>query len=309
MTLPVHFVLHNECFRKFPPSTLTYRQELETLQAHRGFMSTLLLAPPSLASDEGKLKNLLSAVEGPADLQMLDRLALDMVELPTAQYSKATVASGSLLDSALLSKIFPSLAAGGEVRGVSPSLRRDAVLLGYLVDGDGDDLVLRKPAYDASSTISLKRKPKEGKLANGVKSTEQRQKFLQSLQEDDELIDESTLLSDESLGGTIIQRNFSSRGRSDFVAPECRPKAGKRRKACANCTCGMAEKLALEAPPLPVVFGEDDLAELDFTVPGKVSSCGNCSLGDAFRCAGCPYIGMPAFKPGEMVKIGLADDV
>ncbi|OHE97967.1 anamorsin family protein [Colletotrichum orchidophilum] len=118
--------------------------------------------------------------------------------------------------------------------------------------------------------------------------------------DDDDLIDEDTLLTDADLSRPIN------------IPPECAPKAGKRRRACKDCTCGLAERLAAEDDAArasadkalaAVKLGADDLAEVDFTVQGKVGSCGNCALGDAFRCDGCPYIGLPPFKPGEEVRI------
>jgi hypothetical protein len=91
----------------------------------------------------------------------------------------------------------------------------------------------------------------------------------------------------------------------------------KKRKACKNCTCGLAEELDAEATkaakdaapkatsscgnvrPLLIILLYISLNE------GFLCVCQQCYLGDAFRCASCPYLGMPAFKPGE--KIVLSD--
>jgi len=95
--------------------------------------------------------------------------------------------------------------------------------------------------------------------------------------EDDtvELVDDKTLLSEE-----------------DLIKPDpstlrvCGT-TGKR-KACKDCSCGLREELD----------AGNEVKKKDFT-----SSCGSCYLGDAFRCGSCPYLGMPAFNPGDKITL------
>jgi hypothetical protein len=150
--------------------------------------------------------------------------------------------------------------------------------------------------------------------------TEKKLRYLDDLsssssedEDDDELIDENELITETSLLNTS----------SIICLNEPASNGVKRRKACKDCTCGLAEKEAFsngaeeEATQVNtrnqgprVQFSAEELTEVDFTIEGKTGGCGSCSLGDAFRCAGCPFLGLPAFKPGQAITLdSISDDL
>ncbi|TPR08656.1 GMC oxidoreductase family protein [Aspergillus niger] len=219
---------------------------------------TLLLAPPSIATQEEKLRDLFTAFDrSTTDLQMLDRISAGFVSLPANTYDHILVLTDT------------------------DGTRRSEAL--HLLTRDVYTALV--PCMKAGAKLQTQ--------DNFFGEAEEREA------NDDDLIDEDTLLSDEDLKRPI-------------QPPECQPKPGRRRRACKDCTCGLAARLEAEEQAerekadkaLNVMKLEtEDLNELDFTVQGKTGSCGNCALGDAFRCAGCPFIGLPAFKPGQEVQI------
>ncbi|XP_045892656.1 anamorsin isoform X3 [Micropterus dolomieu] len=143
-----------------------------------------------------------------------------------------------------------------------------------------------KPNYEVGSSSQIK-------LSFGKKTPKPAEKpaldpntvkiwTLSAMNDDDvDLVDSDALLDEDDL---------KKPDPASLKATSCGEGAGKKKKACKNCTCGLAEELEQESK---------DTKKTDL----PKSACGSCYLGDAFRCASCPYMGMPAFKPGEKIVL------
>jgi Cytokine-induced anti-apoptosis inhibitor 1, Fe-S biogenesis len=127
-----------------------------------------------------------------------------------------------------------------------------------------------------------------------------------SLEEEDNnndngLIDEDDLLRDEM---------------EDFAPPLVPTSTTKAttasdcggRTACDDCTCGRKEEEEQGMAAATTSMSTQPQKILPAKI--KSSACGKCGMGDAFRCASCPYLGKPAFKAGEEhLVLDLQDDL
>nr|XP_040018880.1 anamorsin isoform X1 [Gasterosteus aculeatus aculeatus]XP_040018881.1 anamorsin isoform X1 [Gasterosteus aculeatus aculeatus] len=139
-----------------------------------------------------------------------------------------------------------------------------------------------KPAFEVGSSsqikLSFRKKPAE-KPALDPDAAKMWTLSANDMDDDDvDLVDSDALLDEEDL---------KKPDPASLKAPTCGEGSAKK-KACKNCTCGLAEEQESKGK------AKTDLPK---------SACGSCYLGDAFRCASCPYAGMPAFKPGEKIVL------
>jgi anamorsin len=98
-------------------------------------------------------------------------------------------------------------------------------------------------------------------------------------------VDEDSLLTEEDRAEKVANK-----------AEDC----STRRRACKNCVCGRAELEKAQGVTI------DDIPD-----GPPAGGCGGCSRGDAFRCAGCPFLGKPAWNSDEQgtVKLNMTDDI
>ncbi|GJP53544.1 hypothetical protein CLOM_g12701 [Closterium sp. NIES-68] len=290
---------------------------------------------PSIAS--GSLESVLSIAERPGhhDATCLSELARVLqpngtllLQEPVAARSAAAVEqerlpsslSGSplpnqaALERTLLLSGFATWQAVSSVAGVGLAPEFTGITPAAIGSTQGPLLVpvtlkAQKPAWQTGSSFSLKKKSTSSQAAAAPAAAPATSAGVPlpaaatwrvgtggAGEEDDELVDEDSLLTAE-----------------DLVAPAPPPPsaaagcgtAKTARKACKNCTCGRAEMEAAEVAG----EGEGGKGKSKLTIDqiaNPESACGSCGLGDAFRCAGCPYRGLPPFRLGEKISLDTA---
>ncbi|KZT62981.1 DUF689-domain-containing protein [Calocera cornea HHB12733] len=270
--------------------------------------------------------------KGKVERQLIDRVLDGGMTLLAAHYSAIYIilsASdyaqlGTRIPS-LIQVLFTSLQPHATLHLVSLSsadasrLRSELLLAGFniLPLVSSSSLIAQKPATAAAASLKSRTGalPLKRKVDGTSKAAKQRLWTLEAPSAS--TIDATALLTPSDLARPI---------------PTCEPFLDgqpRRKKACKNCTCGLAE---LEEEETRAAEANQKLVAVDVSQNGGVtefdakekerilkgladiqagkvtSSCGSCFLGDAFRCESCPYLGLPAFEPGQKVEIDFGSD-
>ncbi|KAI0324949.1 DUF689-domain-containing protein [Cubamyces sp. BRFM 1775] len=306
-----------------PQTAPSQAQEKPTAAPVKG--PALAIGSPATAQD-GKYQSLITSLEQSRQVErhMVDRLLDGATTLAPSSFASVHVSLSPAEYDALAPRI-PELLAqllGGleplgtvhilNLDSALPNLPSELTLAGFTVLSASQDgaLIAQKPAHSAASSVSLK----SAALPLRKKADPERKASKKALwtlnAPSTPSIDAESLLTE-----------------ADRQRPEaCEPVAGaapRRKKACKNCTCGLAEIEAemLAQSKVVLLDGSQDGQAMEVSqsekarlmaaaaaAPKATSSCGKCFLGDAFRCSSCPYRGLPMFKPGEKVEIDFGMD-
>ncbi|KAF8901662.1 cytokine-induced anti-apoptosis inhibitor 1, Fe-S biogenesis-domain-containing protein [Gymnopilus junonius] len=292
--------------------------------------AALVIGSLSTAED-GKYQALISDLEPTrhVDKQLLDRIVDEATTLTPSSYASVHVTLTQSDYESLIPKL-PILLAQ-LLTGLTPlgtlhllnltsalqNLPSELTLAGFNVlssIAETGSIIAQKPAHSLNASISLKNRPARSiplKLNRKADPAKKQALWTLTSSSSASLIDAESLLT------------LADKARPAATCEPVNPAAPRRKKACKNCSCGLAELEEEERKNSKVVIldgsqsGEtreveqsekERLVNAAKAAPKATSSCGSCFLGDAFRCASCPYLGLPAFKPGEKVEIDFGMD-
>jgi anamorsin len=188
------------------------------------------------------------------------------------------------------------LCGGGEA--AAAGLKTQLLLAGFVnvealpASATSDaSLIAHKPQWEAGATAAVSVSLPAGKAKAAAWKLD-----VGDVQDDDLIDPDSLLEADEGLNAAArAKKEAATAAVESNGAGGCAPK----KRACKNCSCGRAEEEAAAAEAGANGGGASQAEAGAEAEAAKSSACGNCYKGDAFRCAGCPYLGMPAFEPGR----------
>ncbi|SPP90010.1 anamorsin homolog [Drosophila guanche] len=238
------------------------------MEQFKGLKKSLYIWTESDDLDK-RVELLKDATEGEVAVENVHRLSFS--SYANSSFDLIVIECAQLTDNYV--KLLHMLKPSGKLHlfsfiGTVASLMQEIKLSGFINCSEGPDaLTAEKPGYETGSSARLSFAKKNASALNVWKISG----------DDEELIDEEELLDEED------------KLKPDPAVLKVCSTTGKR-KACKNCSCGLADELEREK-------------KATTATENIKSSCGSCYLGDAFRCSTCPYLGMPAFKPGEKVQL------
>lgn len=195
------------------PVTLDMTDDLAPASTNQ--KRNLLLAPPSIAAHEEKLRAVFTTFDrSVTDLQMLDRLSAGFVKLPSSTYDLVLVLSDpdgarraealQLLNRDVYNVLVPSMKPGGKFQledGKLDGTEASEAILAGLIEKDGG---FEKMAFEeASVPLRLGGRKKKAGLQNGLST---KLNGTSETNNDNEFIDEDALLSGEDLKRPLHQR-------------------------------------------------------------------------------------------------------
>lgn len=210
--------------------------------------------------------------------------------------------------SALLSMLLPAITPLGLLHMTASwqDLPSEVTLAGFTIISSRDDqetLIAQKPSFSQGASALLK-KSASSSAAPAASRLPRRP------------LDPETKSSKHALWTISSPSTLPIDAESLLTADDrtrpatCEPMANgtpRRKKACKGCTCGLAEfdEEERRSGNVVVLDGAEGGATKEIAANEKesfaaavrsssnaTSSCGSCFLGDAFRCASCPYLGM-----------------